>query len=94
MRLQYIQFAESLAKVSSLPVQSNLQLPRSHSLCKVQGAVASSICSAAWAPGGGLITHILLEEVEDPHTQCHILRYACFRLLSLHARKASVAIRP
>ena len=53
--------------------------------CKVQGAVASSIRSAAWAPEGG-----------HARSARRGGRPTCtrFRLLSLHARKASVAIRP
>ena len=55
--------------------------------CKVQGAVASSIRSAAWASEGG---HA--RSARRGTWKIHM--YACFRLLSLHARKAVVAIRP
>ena len=48
-RVQYVQFSESLANESSLPVQSNLQLPRSQSL---QGAKGSSVADPARGPGG------------------------------------------
>ena len=64
----YVQFAESLAKVSSLPVQSNLQFPVI-ARCKGQlprlfvqlpeGARSRTFCSKRWK------THM----------------YACFRLL-------------
>ena len=51
--------------MSSLPVQSNLHLPLA-SHCKGQGAVASSSRSAGRPK---VVTHFLLEEMEDPHVR-------------------------